>query len=204
MAKLYFYYSAMNAGKSTNLLQSSHNYHERGMQTAIFTPEFDDRYQVGEIHSRIGISAKAMTFDRDFDFYQYVKAHRATVSCILIDEAQFLTKVQVGQLTNITDNCNIPVLAYGLRTDYMGEPFEGSLYLLAWAEEIIEIKTICHCGSKATMNMRINDAGRKITHGEQVFIGGNNDYVATCRKHYKTGENHLNRQNQAQKCENID
>lgn len=178
----------MNAGKSTNLLQSSHNYHERGMTTVIFTPEVDNRYRQGEVHSRIGLSAKAVSFGKKFDFFQYVKSLDSKPNCILIDEAQFLQKDQVKQLTEITDQLNIPVLAYGLRSDYKGEPFEASQYLLAWAEELVEIKTICDCGRKATMNMRVNAKGEKITEGDQVFIGGNDDYIATCRLHYKQGK----------------
>lgn len=194
MAKLHFYYSAMNAGKSTTLLQSSHNYNERGMQTILFSPEIDTRYQVGTINSRIGIQANAVSFNADFDFFQYVsnqlRSSMPNLRCVLIDEAQFLTKAQVHQLTDICDKLNLPVLAYGLRSDFRAEPFEGSLYLLALAEEINEIKTICHCGRKATMNMRINSDGRKALEGEQIEIGGNERYIATCRKHYKQGEVH--------------
>lgn len=192
MPKLHFYYSAMNAGKSTTLLQSSHNYNERGMQTILFSPEIDTRYQIGTINSRIGIQANAVNFTSDFDFFQYVSNQLQTsmpnLRCVLLDEAQFLTKAQVLQLTDICDKLNLPVLAYGLRSDFRGEPFEGSLYLLALAEEINEIKTICHCGRKATMNMRINADGQKALEGEQIEIGGNERYIATCRKHYKQGE----------------
>ncbi|NQY41794.1 MAG: thymidine kinase [Legionellales bacterium] len=192
MAKLYFYYSAMNAGKSTVLLQSSYNYQERGMQTILYTPAIDDRYKSGEIHSRIGLKAQAEKFSRDQDLFQStnqkIKEDSAKIDCILVDEAQFLTKAQVEQLTNITDELNIPVLTYGLRSDYMGEPFEGSLYLLAWAEEITEIKTICHCGRKALMNMRIDQYCKKISSGSQVYIGGNDSYVSTWRLHFKQGD----------------
>ncbi len=191
MAKLHFYYSAMNAGKSTTLLQSSYNYKERGMDTIIFTPSIDDRYSQKKVHSRIGLSAEAIEFNTEFNLYQY--CHQAlssnpNIKCILIDEAQFLNKVQVEQLTEVADILGIPVLAYGLRTDFLGEPFEGSQYLLAWADQLIEIKTICHCGKKAMMNLRIDDNGEPVRAGRQVEIGGNERYVATCRKHFRLGE----------------
>lgn len=185
MAKLYYYYSAMNAGKSTVLLQSSYNYRERGMQTLLFTPVIDTRAQKGTIHSRIGLSEQATVFQREDDLYQMVKQETSSYACILVDEAQFLTREQVYQLTEIADRLGIPVLAYGLRTDFRGELFEGSQYLLAWADELIEIKTICHCGRKATMILRLNDKGDVVSDGEQVLIGGNNVYVSTCRKHFK-------------------
>lgn len=187
MAKLYFYYSAMNAGKSTVLLQSSYNYHERGMATALFTPAIDTRFGAGKIHSRIGLGADAIPFDDKFNLYEQVvalKTKQPNLKCVLVDEAQFLTKSQVQQLTQIVDELDIPVLAYGIRTDFLGEPFPGSLYLLALADNIIEIKTICHCGRKATMNMRIDEQGRPVTQGSQIEIGGNERYVATCRKHF--------------------
>lgn len=185
MAKLYFYYAAMNAGKSTVLLQSSYNYKERGMQTLLLTPEIDTRYQKGQVHSRIGLSEQALIFTPKDNVYQQVREHDKTLACVLVDEAQFLTKNQVRQLTDIADELNIPVLAYGLRTDFRGELFEGSHYLLAWADELIELKTICHCGRKATMILRLNDQGEVISEGEQVMIGGNSHYASTCRKHYK-------------------
>jgi thymidine kinase len=188
MAKLHFYYSAMNAGKTTTLLQSSYNYHERGMNTILFKPSFDDRTDVNKISSRIGLMAEAVHFDRLFNFYIYVdqKLHHEhhKIQCILIDEAQFLTKDHVQQLVRIVDEFNIAILTYGLRTDFRGEPFEGSQYLLAWAEELIEIKTICYCGRKATMNMRIDKNGKSVREGNQVEIGGNERYIATCRKHF--------------------
>jgi thymidine kinase len=190
MAKLHFYYAAMNAGKSTLLLQSSHNYRERGMDTLLYTPQLDDRYGVGKITTRLGIQTDAQTFDDDFNLYAHAaEAIRSNpnVACVLIDEAHFLSKEQVRQLCYITDRCNIPVLAYGLRSDFRGEPFEGSLYLLAWADMMSELKTICHCGRKATMNMRIDAQGNAISEGEQVMIGGNESYIATCRKHYYLG-----------------
>jgi thymidine kinase len=191
MAKLYFYYSAMNAGKSTMLLQSNYNYNERGMETLIFLPAFDDRAGVGKIASRIGLEANAFTFDKEFNFLTYVtKAlqKNPNIKCVLLDEAQFLTRAQVAQLADIADNCRIPVLCYGLRTDFRGELFEGSQYLLSWAQELIEIKTICHCGSKATMVLRTDQNGKVLREGEQVVIGGNDRYVSVCHKHHVRGE----------------
>lgn len=188
MAKLYFYYSAMNAGKSTVLLQSAYNYQERGMETLLFTPLIDTRFAQGKIHSRIGLSAEAVSFDHDFNLFNHVKAHhenKTKLSCVLVDEAQFLSKNQVIQLTDIVDQLNIPVLAYGLRSDFRGEPFEGSIYLFVYADNLIEIKTICHCGKKASMNMRIDANGKPVRTGEQIQIGGNESYSATCRKHFK-------------------
>jgi thymidine kinase len=191
MAKLYFYYSAMNAGKSTVLLQSSYNYRERGMDTLLYVPSIDDRYGVGKITSRIGLSSDAHMMDPGFDIYADVeRAARINnkLTCILIDEAQFLNKDQVMQLMRIVDELNIPVLCYGLRSDFMAEPFEGSKYLLALADNLVEVKTVCHCGRKAIMNMRVDDKGRKVTQGEQIAIGGNDMYVATCRKHFMSGD----------------
>lgn len=192
MAKLYFYFSAMNAGKTTTLLQSAYNYRERGMNALLFTPLIDDRYAPGSICSRIGLHSKAIPFDRNFNFFDSVQKQHTMqkAHCVLIDEAQFLTKKQVFQCTQIADCIKIPVLAYGLRTDFKGEPFEGSQYLLSWAEEICEIKTICHCGSKATMNIRMNAEGNQILTGDQVEIGGNDRYVAVCRKHFYQGKTH--------------
>lgn len=191
MAKLHFYYSAMNAGKSTTLLQSSYNYNERGMDTLLYVPAIDDRHGVGNVSTRIGLHAKAIAITRSFDVYADIKqkiGKNPNIKCILVDEAQFLTKQQVDQFSRITEELNVPVLAYGLRTDFLGEPFEGSLYLLAWADLLIELKTICHCGRKATMNMRVDVEGRKVSEGAQIEIGGNDRYVATCRKHYRLGE----------------
>ena len=188
MAKLYFYYSAMNAGKSTVLLQSAYNYQERGMDALLFTPKIDVRYASGKIYSRLGLSADAVLFDHHFDLYAYTSAqknHRPKLACVLIDEAQFLNKQQVLQLADIVDQLNIPVLAYGLRSDFRGEPFEGSQYLLIWADNLVEIKTICFCGKKATMNARIDAEGRVVRTGEQILIGGNESYVAMCRKHFR-------------------
>jgi thymidine kinase len=187
MAKLYFYYSSMNAGKSTNLLQSSYNYKERGMNTLVLAPGFDDRYGIGKVTSRIGIESEATTFANDTDLFKLVEESNAAepLHCVLIDEAQFLTRDQVFQLSEVTDRLNIPVLAYGLRTDFQGEPFEGSKYLLAWSDNLKEIKAICHCGTKATMVLRMDEHGNAVTEGSQVEIGGNDRYVSMCRKHFK-------------------
>lgn len=187
MAKLHFYYSAMNAGKSTTLLQSSYNYQERGMKTLLLSPLIDNRYGENTITSRIGLASRAISFTAEIDLYHFVKNYIHTcdmIQCVFVDEAQFLKKQQVWQLTQIVDQCNIPVLAYGLRTDFQGESFEGSRYLLAWAEDINEIKTICYCGKKAIMNARIDHKGNIIKQGEQIKIGGNHDYIAVCRKHF--------------------
>jgi thymidine kinase len=187
VAKLYFYYSSMNAGKSTALLQSSYNYRERGMNTLVMAPQLDDRYGTGKVTSRIGIETNATVFGRDDDVFELIAArHRAqTLHCILVDEAQFLTRDQVFQLSNVTDRLGIPVLAYGLRTDFQGEPFEGSKYLLAWSDTLSELKAICHCGSKATMVLRLDSDGNVVTEGSQVEIGGNDRYISMCRKHFK-------------------
>lgn len=190
MAKLHFYYSAMNAGKTTTLLQSNHNYQERGMNTLLFIPAIDTRHALGVISSRIGLTAEALPFQPSFNFFEHVKEHicHNRLNCVLVDEAQFLTKLQVIELTRIVDELKIPVLAYGLRSDFQAEPFEGSLYLLAWAEEISEIKTICHCGRKATMNLRMDENGKMVKEGDQIEIGGNDLYIALCRKHFMSGE----------------
>lgn len=187
MAKLYYYYSSMNAGKSTALLQSSYNYRERGMNTLVLAPNFDDRYGVGKVTSRIGLETAATTFAVDEDLFKLISKqfNDGPLHCVLIDEAQFLTKEQVHQLGEVTDELNIPVLAYGLRTDFQGEPFEGSKYLLAWADNLKELKAICFCGSKATMVIRLAEDGNAITQGSQVEIGGNDRYVSMCRKHFK-------------------
>jgi thymidine kinase len=187
MAKLYFYYSSMNAGKSTALLQSSYNYRERGMQTLVLAPELDNRYGAGKVMSRIGIETEALTFRPDDDLFKIVERHLADepLHCVLIDEAQFLTKEQVFQLGEITDKLNVPVLAYGLRTDFQGEPFEGSKYLLAWSDNLKELKAICHCGTKATMVVRLDEKGTAITEGSQIEIGGNDRYVSMCRRHFR-------------------
>ena len=187
MAKLYFYYSSMNAGKSTALLQSSYNYKERGMNTLVLAPLLDDRFGVGKVKSRIGIETNATTFQANTDLFALIRSRNdeETIHCVLIDEAQFLTREQVFALGEVTDKLNIPVLAYGLRTDFQGEPFEGSKYLLAWADNLKELKAICHCGSKATMVVRLDGDGNAVTEGSQVEIGGNDRYVSMCRKHFR-------------------
>ena len=188
MAKLYFYYSAMNAGKTTTLLQSAHNYHERGMRTLIFTPKLDNRYGDGVVASRIGLKADGWIFARNDDLLHMTQddiAAHGPLHCVLVDEAQFLSKAQVWQLTEIVDRLKIPVLSYGLRTDFRGELFEGSQYLLAWADNLVEIKTICHSGKKATMVVRVDAEGRAVTAGPQVEIGGNERYVSVSRAEFK-------------------
>ncbi len=184
MAKLYFYYSAMNAGKTTHLLQSSHNYRERGMQTLILSSSLDDRFGQGVVKSRIGIESPSIIFNQTEDLFELIE-NRPRVDCILVDEAQFLSKTQVYQLTEIVDKLDIPVLAYGLRTDFQGELFEGSQYLLAWADELRELKTICHTGKKAIMVVRIDENGQAIKTGAQIQIGGNERYVSVSRVEYK-------------------
>lgn len=188
MAKLYFYYSAMNAGKTTTLLQSAHNYRERGMRVAILAPRLDDRAGEGKVASRIGLSADAAGFGADDDLLAWANADTAAhgrLDCLLVDEAQFLRKPQVWQLSEVVDRLRVPVLCYGLRTDFRGELFEGSQYLLAWADEISEIKTICHSGSKATMTVRVDEQGRAVQAGPQVEIGGNERYVSVSRAEFK-------------------
>ena len=188
MAKLYFYYSAMNAGKTTTLLQSAHNYNERGMRVAILTPQLDDRAGAGTIASRIGLRAEGIAFTAGDDLEGLVRddiAAHGALHCVLVDEAQFLGKSQVWQLSEVVDALRIPVLCYGLRTDFRGELFEGSQYLLAWADEITEIKTICHTGKKATMTVRVDERGRALLAGPQVEIGGNERYVSVSRAEFK-------------------
>ncbi|MEE7547341.1 thymidine kinase [Xanthomonas sp. Kuri4-1] len=188
MAKLYFYYSAMNAGKTTTLLQSAHNYRERGMRTLILTPRLDHRAGTGVVASRIGLRADGVAFVPDTDLEQLVTRDLATagaLNCVLVDEAQFLTRAQVWQLSEVVDRLRVPVLCYGLRTDFRGELFEGSQYLLAWADEMQEIKTICHTGSKATMTVRVDEHGHAVHDGPQVEIGGNERYVSVSRAEFK-------------------
>ena len=188
MAKLYFYYSAMNAGKTTTLLQSSHNYAERGMTTLLLKPLIDDREGLNVIRSRVGLEAEAKNFEKDDNLLQTIEAQHKTkaLNCVLVDEAQFLTRDQVIQLGNVVDRLEIPVLCYGLRTDFLGELFEGSRSLLAWADELREIKTVCHCGKKAIMTVRLNEEGKPLQAGEQIQIGGNESYVSMCRRHFKS------------------
>ena len=185
MAKLYFYYSTMNAGKSTALLQASHNYGERGMRTLVYTAQLDDRAG-GKVASRIGISAVARHFGPGRDLHAEIAAEQATapLACVLVDEAQFLTAEHVRQLARVVDELNVPVLCYGLRTDFLGRLFEGSAQLLAWADNLVELKTVCHCGRKATMVVRVRPDGRVESSGEQVEIGGNDRYVPLCRRHF--------------------
>ena len=186
MAKLYFNYSSMNAGKSTMLLQANHNYIERGMKPRIYTSYLDNRFGEGEIVSRIGLKAKSNIFTSKTDIYEDVlNIHtHSIVDCVLIDEAQFLTQNQVIQLGKVVDELDIPVLAFGIRTDFQGNLFEGSKYLLAWADNLKEIKTVCHCGRKATMVLRLNAKGEVVSDGTQIEIGGEEKYVSVCRKHF--------------------
>ena len=186
MAKLYFHYAAMNAGKSTTLIQASFNYQERGMRTIMYTAAMDDREAKGVIASRIGIRSNAFCFSEDTNFFAEIKSEHETdkLSCIFVDEAQFLSKEHVLALARVVDELSIPVLCYGLRTDFRGELFPGSAALLAIADELKELKTICECGAKATMTLRIDGEGNAIRDGDQVEIGGDERYIALCRKHY--------------------
>jgi len=187
MAKLYFHYSTMNAGKSTLLLQASYNYRERGMETYLLTARFDDRAGAGRIASRIGIGEDADTFDRKTDLFEKIAARlrEGPVACVFLDEAQFLSRDQVWQLARAVDDLGVPVMAYGLRVDFRGELFPGSAALLALADEMREVRTICHCGKKATMVVRKDAAGQVLTDGAQVQIGGNETYESLCRRHWR-------------------
>jgi thymidine kinase len=189
MAKLYFYYSAMNAGKTTALLQAAWNYRERGMRPLLLTPGLNTRDGLGRIASRIGLAADAVTFEQSESLSSLVRReHRSEpVACVFVDEAQFLMRRQVDELGRIADEDGIPVLAYGLRTDFQGNLFEGSQYLLAWADVLSEIKTVCHCGRKATMVLRLDSVGRPVRSGEQIKVGGNESYVSVCRRHFRLG-----------------
>jgi thymidine kinase len=186
VAKLYFYYASMNAGKSTLLLQSSFNYRERGMGTMIFTAAFDDRMKQGAISSRIGLEAGADLFDESTDLFATVAAERAkrAVDCVMVDEAQWLSREQVFQLAAVCDELGIPVLAYGLRTDFQANLFPGSAALLGIADSLVELKAICECGRKATMNLRVDAEGNAVREGTQIEVGGNDRYIALCRKHF--------------------
>lgn len=186
MAKLYFYYASMNAGKSTTLLQADFNYRERGMATMLWTAALDDRGGEKAIESRIGLHAEAHRFDGATDLWQRVTAaHRVEpLACVLVDEAQFLTEGQVWQLARLADEANIPVLCYGLRTDFQGELFPGAKVLLGIADSLVELKAVCHCGRKSTMNLRVDQNGAAVKQGAQTEIGGNDRYVALCRKHF--------------------
>ena len=187
MAKLYFYYSAMNAGKTTNLLQSNYNYAERGMNTLVLKPRIDNRAGESRVRSRIGLEADAIDVGPEVDLRQLVvrEGGEQVVHCVLVDEAQFLSAQQVGQLTEVVDTLDIPVLAYGLRTDFLGELFEGAKLLLALADALREIKTVCHCGRKAIMTVRFDGKGRPMRAGDQIQIGGNETYISMCRRHFK-------------------
>ena len=187
MAKLYFHYSTLNAGKSTVLLQASHNYIERGMKTYLLTARFDRRAGEGRIASRIGIGVEADTFDETDDLFAKISARleAGPCACVFIDEAQFLTKEQVWGLARAVDDLNVPIMAYGLRVDFRGELFPGSAALLALADEMREVRTICHCGRKATMVVRQDESGQALKDGAQVQIGGNETYVSLCRRHWR-------------------
>ncbi|MBC9033318.1 thymidine kinase [Sphingomonas sp. JC676] len=186
MAKLYFYYASMNAGKSTTLLQADFNYRERGMRTLLFTAGVHDRGGKGVIDSRLGIQASAIPFDGETDLRVITEDEhfRSPLACVLVDEAQFLSGAQVRQLAHIADEVGIPVLCYGLRTDFQGKLFPGSAELLALADSLIELKSVCECGRKATMNLRVDAEGNAVRQGEQKEIGGNERYVALCRRHF--------------------
>ena len=187
MAKLYFHYSTMNAGKSTSLLQASHNYREGGMDTYLITAQFDNRAGEGRIASRIGIGEDADTFEAGEDLFAKVAARQALgpVACVFVDEAQFLSREQVWQLARAVDDLGVPVMCYGLRVDFQGNLFPGSAALLAWADEMREVRTICHCGKKATMVIRRGPDGRALREGDQVQVGGNETYVSLCRRHWR-------------------
>lgn len=185
MAKLYFHYSTMNAGKSTLLLQAAYNYRERGMETLLLTAAVDDRAGEGRIASRIGIAERALIFDTESDLFALIEQRGAASACIFIDEAQFLTREQVWQLARVVDDLNIPVMCYGLRVDFRGDLFPGSAALLALADDMREVRTICHCGRKATMVIRRDAGGQAITEGEQVQVGGNETYISLCRRHWR-------------------
>ena len=193
MAKLYFHYSTMNAGKSTMLLQASYNYQERGMRTVVLIAAFDERAGRGRISSRIGLSAEAIPFEPENDLYaQIERMHaQAPIACVFVDEAHFMTELHVWQLAHIVDRLGLPVMAYGLRTDFRGKLFPASRELLAIADELREVRTICHCGRKATMVVRLDGEGRVLREGAQIEVGGNEKYVSLCRRHWEdamTGE----------------
>ncbi|WP_121630465.1 thymidine kinase [Tropicibacter alexandrii] len=187
MAKLHFHYSTMNAGKSTLLLQAAHNYNERGMQTYLLIASFDDRAGIGRIGSRIGLAREADVFGPSEDLFQKIatRLSKGRVACIFLDEAQFLTRDQVWQLARVVDDLKVPIMAYGLRVDFRGELFPGSAALLALADEMREVRTICHCGKKATMVVRKDAEGRVLTEGDQIQVGGNETYVSLCRRHWR-------------------
>lgn len=186
MAKLYFYYASMNAGKSTTLLQADFNYRERGMDTMLWTAALDDRFEIGAITSRIGLRAQAHRFDPETDIRAAVLTEQATrtIACVLVDEAQFLSRDQVLDLARLADEDDLPVVCYGLRTDFAAQLFPGSAALLGIADTLVELKGVCECGRKATMNLRVDGDGRAVLDGAQTEVGGNDRYVALCRKHF--------------------
>ena len=192
MAKMYFFYSCMNAGKSTLLLQSYHNYMSRGMKPMIFSPQIDDRNGVGVISSRVGISAKANIVKEKTNFLKVIKKKQNDVNCIFIDEAQFLKPKQIYQLSKLADDFNIPVLFYGLRTDFKGKPFKASSILLSICDTLEEVKTICWCGKKATMSLKVDKHGNAVKSGDTIDIGGDDKYFSVCRKHWKNGKHTKN------------
>ena len=185
MAKLYFYYSSMNAGKSTTLLQADFNYRERGMRTMVWTARLDTRSE-GMVRSRIGLEADAHRFAPDTQLWDAIAGTHgeAPLDCVLVDEAQFLTPEQVWQLARVADELGVPVLCYGLRTDFQGELFPGAAALLGIADALVELKAVCHCGRKSSMNLRVDADGTPVREGEQTEIGGNDRYLALCRKHF--------------------
>ncbi|MTH77419.1 thymidine kinase [Paracoccus aestuariivivens] len=185
MAKLYFHYSTMNAGKSTLLLQAAYNYRERGMETLLLTAALDSRAGQGVIASRIGIAERATAFSPEADLFDLIQTKGRDCACVFIDEAQFLTEAQVWQLARTSDDLGLPVMCYGLRVDFRGQLFPGSAALLAWADDLREVRTICHCGRKATMVIRQDEQGRVLHEGAQVQIGGNETYVSLCRRHWR-------------------
>jgi len=185
MAKLHFHYSTMNAGKSTLLLQAAHNDKEMGMETILLTADFDNRAGQGKIASRIGISEKAELYNQQSDLFKLISQKKDKLACVLVDEAQWLSPDQVWQLAKVVDDLNIPVICYGLRVDFLGELFPGSAKLLAIADEMREVRTICHCGRKATMVIRKGKDGEVKTHGDQIQVGGNEMYYSLCRQHWK-------------------
>lgn len=186
MAKLYFYYASMNAGKSTTLLQADFNYRERGMETMLWTAALDDRYGEGAVTSRIGLQAEAHRFDPETDLFNDInnEHNNRSLACVLVDEAQFLSREQVIQLADVADRLGIPVLCYGLRTDFQAQLFPGSAALLGLADSLVELKAVCECGRKSTMNLRVDEHGDAVREGAQTEVGGNDRYVALCRKHY--------------------
>lgn len=186
MAKLYFRWSAMNAGKSTALLQVAHNYEERGQKVDVFTSALDDRYGTGRVTSRLGVSREAATFHRTKSFLEHYR-RKAFPNCILVDEAQFLTAAQAGELHRLAHLWNVPVICCGLRTDFRGKPFEGAVALLSLADSLDEVKTVCRCGHKATMTVRLDEKGQRVREGDQVQIGGNDRYESVCPRRFYTG-----------------